>query len=57
MRKHAWLVLFILVVAVAWSMNAFAADGGTGNGWTDFWNGVGGFVHNAVPWNWGKASS
>ena len=58
MRKRTMLVLFIFVFAVAWCLTAYAADsGGTGNGWTDFWNGVGGFIHNAMPWNWGKSSS
>ena len=57
MRKRMLLVVFILAIAVAWSFAAYAADGGSaGNGWTDFWNGVGGFIHNAMPWNWGKSS-
>ena len=54
MRKRALLVSFILFVAVVWCMNAYAADAGTNTAWTDFWNGVGGFFNNALPWNWGN---
>ena len=55
MRKHTWVVGIILVLAVAWCMNAYAADAGGGtSAWHNFWNGVGGFLYNALPWNWGN---
>jgi len=55
MRKRALLVSFILFVAVVWCMNAYAAtSGGDTSAWTNFWNGVGGFFYNALPWNWGN---
>ena len=56
MRKRTLWVVFILVLAVAWCMNAYAAAaaGAENTAWTDFWNGVGGFFYNALPWNWGN---
>jgi hypothetical protein len=57
MRKKALLVGFVFVLATAAVCASAYADGGSsGSGWTDFWNGVGGFIHNAMPWNWGKSS-
>ncbi len=54
MRKRMWVVGIILVLAVAWCMNAYAADGGEVTAWQGFWNSVGGFFYNALPWNWGN---
>ena len=53
MHKRTMLVGFILVLAVAWCVNAYAADGGV-TAWEGFWNSVGGFIYNALPWNWGN---
>ena len=50
MRKRTLMVGVVLVLAVAFCANAYAADG-AGNG---FWNSVGGFFYNALPWNWGN---
>ncbi len=47
------MVGIVLVLAVAWSMNAYAGDGGV-TAWEGFWNSFGGFVYNALPWNWGN---
>lgn len=52
MRKRALMVGVVLVLAAAWCVNAYAADGGTA--WQGFWNSVGGFFYNALPWNWGN---
>ena len=46
MRKRTLMVGVILVLAVAWCVNAYAADGS--GAWHDFWNGVGGFLYNAL---------
>ena len=54
MRKRTLLVGIILVLAVAWCMNAYAADAGGTSAWHSFWNGVGGFLYNVLPWNWGN---
>ena len=54
MRKRTMWVAFIFVLAVAWCVTAYAADAGGNTAWTDFWNGVGGFFYNALPWNWGN---
>ncbi len=54
MRKRTLLVGFIFILAVAWCMSAYAADGGSSGGWEGFWNSVGGFLYNALPWNWGN---
>ncbi len=53
MRKRMLLVGFVLVVATAWCMTAYAADGDA-SAWHGFWNSVGGFFYNALPWNWGN---
>jgi len=53
MRKNTLLVGFILFLAVAWCVNAYAADGGV-TAWQGFWNSFGGFFYNALPWNWGN---
>ena len=54
MRKSTFVVVGIfLVLAVAWCMNAYAGDGGEVTAWQGFWNSVGGFFYNALPWNWG----
>ena len=53
MRKRTLLVGVMLVLAVAWCMNAYAADGEV-NAWQGFWNSVGGFFYNVLPWNWGN---
>ena len=54
MRKRTLIVGFFVVLAVVLCMNAYAADGGGSSPWVDFWNGVGGFFYNALPWNWGS---
>ena len=53
MRKTTLMAGILLVLAVAWCMNAYAA-GGDATAWHNFWNGVGGFLYNALPWNWGN---
>ena len=52
MRKRTLLVGVLFVLALGFCANAFAADGGPS--WEGFWNGVGGFLYNALPWNWGN---
>lgn len=54
MHKKALTVGILIVLAVAVCMNAYAADGGEVTAWHGFWNSVGGFVYNAMPWNWSK---
>ena len=53
MRKRALLVGVVLVVAAAWCMTAYAAEGQV-TAWQGFWNSFGGFLYNAMPWNWGN---
>ncbi len=52
MHKRTLIVGIILVLAVVWCMNAYAADGASA-AWEGFWNSVGEFFYNAMPWNWG----
>jgi len=55
MRKSTLMIGIILVLAVAWCMNAYATGGGGEvTAWQGFWNSVGGFFYNALPWNWGN---
>ena len=52
MRKRTMMVGFVLFVAMAWCMSAYAAEGAAhGQG---FFDAVGGFLYNALPWNWGN---
>jgi len=53
MRKRTLMVSVILVLAMVCCMNAYADNGGT-TAWSGFWNSVGGFFYNALPWNWGN---
>ena len=55
MRKRTILIGVLLVLAVVWCMSAYAAEGGGDvTGWQGFWNSFGGFLYNALPWNWGN---
>ncbi|HXV18512.1 MAG TPA: hypothetical protein VD883_00365 [Candidatus Omnitrophota bacterium] len=51
MRNRSIWIGLMLVLALAWTTNAYADVGAA---WTDFWGGVGGFIYNALPWNWGN---
>ena len=53
MHKRALMVGVVFVLAAAWCVSAYAADGGS-SAWEGFWNSVGGFFYNALPWNWGN---
>ena len=53
MRKRTLMLSVILVLAVAWCVNAYAADAEV-TAWQGFWNSIGGFLYNALPWNWGS---
>lgn len=53
MRKKMLMAGFLLAVALTWAATAYAADGDT-TAWQGFWNSVGGFLYNAMPWNWGS---
>lgn len=53
MRKRTLLVGVLMVLATAWCVSAYAADGDV-NAWEGFWSSVGGFFYNALPWNWGN---
>ena len=52
MRK-GMLVLGLMVLALVVCVNAYANTGETST-WQGFWNSVGGFFYNALPWNWGN---
>ncbi len=54
MRKSTLMVGAIVVVALAWCVSAYAANAPGTSAWESFWNGVGGFFYNALPWNWGN---
>ncbi len=56
MKKRTLMVGIVLVLAVAFCVSAYAGDGGScpvADSWHGFWNSVGGFLYNALPWNWG----
>lgn len=54
-KRTLFFALALVLVLVAFTTAAYAGDGSS-SGWTDFWNGVGSFLHNAMPWNWGKSA-
>ena len=53
MRKRTLVMGFVFVVAMAYCMNAYAAEGASA-AWHGFLDSVGGFLYNALPWNWGN---
>lgn len=53
MRKSTLILGVMLVLALAVCVNAHAATGEV-SAWEGFWNSVGGFLYNAMPWNWGN---
>ena len=53
MNKKAMIVGVLAVLALTVSVSAFAADGDV-TAWQGFWNSVGGFAYNALPWTWGN---
>ena len=52
MRNKMLLVSTVFVLALAWTVTAYAGDSGTSTGWNNFWGAIGGFFYNALPWNW-----
>ncbi len=54
MRKGMLVVGIFLVLAVALCVSAYADNGGGVSAWEGFWNSFGGFLYNALPWNWGS---
>lgn len=52
--KKRMMFVGVLVLAVLVCVNAYAADGGEVTAWQGFWSSVGGFLYNAMPWNWGN---
>jgi hypothetical protein len=55
MSKKALLVVFILVLAMACGATAFAEEAASGEAHgSDFIGAIGGFLYNALPWNWGN---
>ena len=52
MRKRMWVIGIVLVLAAAFCVNAYAGD--ASESWHGFWDSVGGFLYNALPWNWGS---
>ena len=47
-------IIFVLVAVCCMNAYAAAATGGEVTAWQGFWNSVGGFAYNAMPWNWGN---
>ncbi len=52
MHKKTLMVGVLMALTAAWCMNAYAAAGGEVTAWQGFWNSVGGFLYNAMPWHW-----
>ena len=53
MRKKTLLIGVVFMLAIVWCMNAYAADAEC-PAWNGFWNSLGGFLYNVLPWNWGS---
>lgn len=52
MRKYTWVLGVVFVLAVLFTTNAFAEDGG--NAVSGFLTSTGEFISKLFPWNWGK---
>ena len=53
MQKRMLLVGLILVLALALGVTAYAEEAAKAHG-SGFVDAVGGFLYNALPWNWGN---
>ncbi len=53
MRKGMLALGVVTVLALVVCVNAYANTGEVST-WQGFWNSVGGFLYNAMPWNWGN---
>ena len=53
MRKRTLLVSFIFILALAYCVNAYAGDNANCPV-QGFFHSLGGFLYNALPWNWGN---
>ena len=51
MRKLMLLAVAMLILIAACAANAYAIDKPV-SPWADFWDPVGGFLWNLMPWNW-----
>ena len=54
MRKRTLMVGLVLVLAVLVCANAYAGLGGENCPVHGFFTSLGGFLYNALPWNWGN---
>ena len=52
MRKRTLILGIMMLLVLVVCVNAYAME--ETNAWQGFWNSVGGFVYNAMPWNWGN---
>ena len=53
MRKNTLMIGIFFVLAAAWCMSAYAVDN-TNCPLHGFFQSLGGFLYNALPWNWGN---
>ena len=53
MRNKTLLVGLFVVLALVWTMNAYAM-GGENCALSGACRSIGGFLYNALPWNWGN---
>lgn len=54
MRKSTLVLGSVLVLTLVLCTSAYAGDGGNMNAWEGFWDSIGHFTYNAMPWNWGQ---
>lgn len=54
MRNKAVVVGLFVMLAVVVCVSAYADNGSGTTAWQGFWNSVGGFLYNVLPWNWGN---
>ena len=54
MRKSTLMIGLLLVLTVVCCINAYAATGEEVTAWQGFWNSVGGFAYNSLPWKGGN---
>jgi len=54
MRKRMLMIGFVFFVAIAVTATAYACADNPNCAVHGFFNSVGGFLYNALPWNWGN---
>ncbi len=56
MQKRTMMAVMMFMIAMVWCVNVYAGGDGAVNNCPvhGFFTSLGGFLYNALPWNWGN---